>query len=111
MFFLDGRRLNGCTSPTHLPGDRAFGRQFFLAAIPKLLQDLLGFVGPFASTYIIEWLSMESPFWIGLVWAFALLLAPFLQTVFVNTYFKITFNTGMHVRVLSAFRAFEGAPT
>ena len=68
-------------------------------------------MGPFASTYIIEWLSMESPFWIGLVWAFALLLAPFLQTVFVNTYFKITFNTGMHVRVLSAFRAFEGAPT
>jgi hypothetical protein len=78
---------------------RAFGARFLLAGVPKLVQDLLGFVGPFASQYIIEWLEIDgAPFYVGAVWAVALFLGPFLQSVFVNQYFAMTFNTGMQVR-------------
>jgi len=73
------------------------------AAAPKLAADLLGFVGPFASMYIIEWLEdTEAPPETGFYWAFALFVAPFLQTICTNQYFKIAFNTGMHVRVVAA---------
>ena len=100
-----GRR-GACGRPTS-----AFGFNFLWAAAPKLAADLLGFVGPFASQYIIEWLETpEAPYWIGFAWAFALLLAPFLQTVFVNQYFLIAFNTGMHVRAPASARAPLSAP-
>jgi hypothetical protein len=69
------------------------------AAAPKMAADILGFVGPFASQYIIKWLEdPDADYAVGFYWAFALFAAPFLQTIFTNQYFKIAFNTGMHVR-------------
>ena len=93
-------------SPAPLPFPwrcRSFGRRFYLAAIPKFIQDLLGFVGPFASSYIIEWLDdPNAAYYVGFMWALALFFGPFLQTVFVNQYFALTFNTGMHVWIAGA---------
>ena len=90
---------------------RSFGWRFFLAGIPKFIQDLLGFVGPFASQYIIEWLSdADAPYYVGFAWALALFFGPFLQTMFVNQYFTLTFNTGMHVRRVHRLRVRRASP-
>jgi len=81
------------------------------AAAPKLAADLLGFVGPLASMYIIEWLEdEEAPPSTGFYWAAALFMAPFLQTLCTNQYFKIAFNTGMHVRFVRGGHARTQVP-
>ena len=77
----------------------AFGLYFYAAAIPKLLYDILNFVGPLVLGWIITYLdSDDDPIWYGIMLAGVLLVTYAAKALLINQYFHIGFRTGMHVR-------------
>ncbi|KAJ4459649.1 Multidrug resistance-associated protein [Paratrimastix pyriformis] len=64
----------------------------------KLGHDLLQFCGPVFLRQILSFLASDHDISEGFIWAFALFLAPVLQTLVVHQYFHVTIRTGMHAR-------------
>lgn len=76
----------------------SFGWHFYAAAIPKLIYDVLNFVGPLVLGWIIIYLDSDDPVWYGILLACILLVTYAAKALLINQYFHIGFRTGMHVR-------------
>eukprot|EP00980_Cylindrotheca_fusiformis_P016776 scaffold5048_cov121-Cylindrotheca_fusiformis.AAC.27 len=87
---------------------RAFGYEYFLAALLKLVHDLNVFVGPQVLHAIIVFLrNHEAPLWHGLALTLAITSSQILMSLCLRHYFFICYKTGLRVRtavVLAVYR-------
>ncbi|CAL1540417.1 unnamed protein product, partial [Lymnaea stagnalis] len=71
---------------------------FLLAAIYKLIYDILVFVSPQLLKLLIQFTSSDEHMWRGFFYASMLLLIALLQSVLLHQYFHATFILGMRLR-------------
>lgn len=87
---------------------RAFGFDFFIASLLKLVHDLNVFVGPQVLHAIIVFLrDPDAPLWDGLGLTVAITLSQILMSLCLRHYFFKCYNTGLRVRtavVLAVYR-------
>lgn len=80
---------------------KLFGPRLALAAIIKVVHDLLQLTTPIIFKQLLEYLtSVDAPFWHGLAYASCLLLLPTFQSILSVRYFWITQVVGQNVRTL-----------
>lgn len=87
---------------------RAFGYEYFLAALLKLVHDLNVFVGPQVLHAIIVFLrDPEAPLWHGLALTLGITCSQILMSLCLRHYFFKCYKTGLRVRtaiVLAVYR-------
>ncbi|ODV92957.1 hypothetical protein CANCADRAFT_30952 [Tortispora caseinolytica NRRL Y-17796] len=82
---------------------RAFSSPFLIAAIYKMLQDILSFTQPQLLKYLIIFIqkrsnSDEVPMIDGYMIAIAMLIVSVTQTAFLHQYFHLVFKCGMNIK-------------
>jgi len=77
----------------------AFGPHFYVAAIFKLVQDGLMFVGPILLGKVIQFVTTQNvPTYNGLIYVLFYFLSPVIQSLTLHQYFHRCFRVGMWLR-------------
>ncbi|KAH9518523.1 Multidrug resistance-associated protein 1 [Bulinus truncatus] len=77
---------------------RTYIGSFLVAAIFKLIHDILMFISPQLLKLLIKFTSSDEHMWRGIFYASMLLIVALLQSVLLHQYFHATFLLGMRLR-------------
>ncbi|XP_065206730.1 multidrug resistance-associated protein 1-like isoform X3 [Planococcus citri] len=77
---------------------RTFGGTFALGTILKVFQDVLTFVSPQILSLLIDFTGGKEYMWRGYMYAIALFLVAFVQTLLLSQYFHRMYIVGLRVR-------------
>jgi len=112
-FWKDELKNFGPGSPNALNGKKpslsralrkAFGYQFIIAGICKLIYDGLGFALPLLLQELINFVTdvkytdSPPPTWKGYAYAVGMFVAPALQVFFANYFYRASYSIGIRVR-------------
>ncbi|KAH9518524.1 Multidrug resistance-associated protein 1 [Bulinus truncatus] len=77
---------------------RTYIGSFLVAAIFKLIHDILMFISPQLLKLLIKFTSSDEHMWRGIFYASMLLIVALLQSILLHQYFHATFLLGMRLR-------------
>lgn len=113
-FGIEGLETKGRQPSLVRALSRAYGFDFFVAGILKLIQDILGFIGPQLLKYIsailtsniicayrlmIDYVRDEAePAWRGYLYAVTIFLLAILRSLLLHQYFNRCVIVGMRIR-------------
>lgn len=88
------------SSPSLLkPMLKTFWLDLLISGILKLIQDILVFTGPFFLRKLIQFINdKDQPFWIGVLYAFAIGIASVIQSITLHQYFFLVYRIGMNIK-------------
>eukprot|EP01119_Soliformovum_irregulare_P026270 TRINITY_DN9993_c3_g2_i1.p1 TRINITY_DN9993_c3_g2~~TRINITY_DN9993_c3_g2_i1.p1 ORF type:complete len:1457 (+),score=483.96 TRINITY_DN9993_c3_g2_i1:233-4372(+) len=77
---------------------KAYGKEFFIAGVFKLMQDLLMLVGPILLQSIIQFITSIQPNYMGFLYVALMFLASVGQSLSLHRYFHMGFRVGMQAK-------------